>query len=137
MRIHASDIHVVRVLAELSEVHGFVRSPLLQCVFSNLHVGDAGWCEHGLLHVVFIRLPADFLNHAPQHAIAEIRIGPVLSRWIAQREVLQRPRDQLRLVPRLKAKQRIGGVVGPASARVRQQVIDRDIGDVLLARGFP
>src|SRR5689334_1679560 len=66
-------------------------------VSGNTHVCHAAFRKHILLNVLLVGLSAELLHHAPENAVAEVRVRPVSARFVPQWLLMDGQLDQVGL----------------------------------------
>lgn len=124
VEIHPGDVHSIRVTPCLIMVFHLIGRAVPQRVSGNLHVDDAAALQNIVHDVLPVGLPADFFDHAPKQAIAEVRVRKGVPRRNGEWHVCQRPGYQLPMVHFLVQKHWIVGIVPPTADSVSKQVLD-------------
>lgn len=84
------------------------------------------------MNVGLVGLSCDLLDDAAEDAVAEVREGPVRAGRIGEGLVGDGFGDEFGLVPAVVVHHGVGGVGGPTAAGVGEEMVDGDVGDVLL-----
>src|SRR6202020_1470883 len=94
--------------------------------------GDAAGRKNVRLDVGRIRLAGQLLDYTTENTVAEVGVGPVCAGRAGKRHVRNGLGDEPGLIPAIVVHHRISIIGGPAAGSVSQEIVDSNIGNVLL-----